>query len=60
MMIFILHFYSTSAIPYMGVQGGGAIVGVRLSLENFFHVGFCSHYGVFFSMWWAFSSLWEL
>ena len=22
-MIFILHFYSTAAIPYMGAQGGG-------------------------------------
>ena len=42
-------------MPYMGVQGGGGtIVGVRLFLEIFFHVGFSSHYGGFFSMWWAF------
>ena len=40
-------------MPYMGAQGG-AIVGVCLFPEFFFHVGFSSHYGGFFSMWWAF------
>ena len=55
MMIFLLHCYSTAAMPCMGAQGGGgAIVGVRLFLELYFHVGFSSHYGFFFSMWWAF------
>ena len=50
MMIFLLHCYSTAAMPYMGAQGGGGggggtIVGVRLFLEIFFQVGFSSHYG---------------
>ena len=54
MMIFHLHCYSTAAMPYMGAQGGGAIVGVRLFLEFFFQVGFSSHYRGLFSMWWAF------
>ena len=50
MMIFPLHCYST-----MGAQEGEAIVGVRLFLKFFFHVGFSSHYGGLFSMlWWAF------
>ena len=48
MMIFPLHCYSTAAMPYMGAQGGGTIVGVRLFLEIFFQVGFSSHYGGLF------------
>ena len=32
-------------MPYMGAQGGGAIVGVRFFLEIVFQVGFSSHYG---------------
>ena len=54
MMIFLLHCYSTAAMPYMGAEEGGTIVGVRLFPKFFFHVGFSSHYGGFFSMWWAF------
>ena len=42
MIIFLLHCYSTAAMPYMGAEGGGAIVGVRLFLEFFSHVGFSS------------------
>ena len=48
MMIFLLHCYSTAAMPYMGAREGGTIVGVRLFLEIFFQVGFSSHYGGLF------------
>ena len=39
----------SAAKPYIGAQwGGGAIVGFRLSLEIFFYVCFCLHYGGLF------------
>ena len=50
MMIFLLHCYSTAAMPYMGARsgGGGSIVGVRFFLEIFFPLGFSFHYGGLF------------
>ena len=46
MMIFILHCYSTAAMPYMGAQGGGGDNSRRSLLSgNFFPNGF------FFTLW---------
>ena len=49
MMIFILHFYSTAAIPYMGVQGGGGNSRRSPLSGKFFPCGFL------FTLWESFS-----